>query len=283
MPGEECEPVGEESKTLARALALLNCFSRGEPVLNTSQIARRLGISRTATSRLLNTFARHRFVEPAPGGRGYQIGLGLFEIGALYLEANPAAQILLRALDELVERTGWTSYLGILDGSDTIILAYREGRHPVRFIFGIGDRLPSTTTALGKAVLACLPREELDRRLGTGELPVRTERSLRTRRELDAQLTEIRRRGWSLAEEESHPGLTAVGAAVLDARREPLAGISISFFNHVPDASLTEQFGAIVSEVARRVSERVAIGADYGPAVLPRLGLPGRHERMGGG
>lgn len=266
----------EHSRTLDHAMRLLACFSREEPVLTASELARRLRISRTAVFRLLATFEHHGFIERSSDSRGYRIAIRAFEVGALYLDGHPGWELLLKGLDELVARTGYTAYLGALDGADTIILAYREGTLPVRFIWPVGSRLPSTTTAIGKAILARLPDTEIDARLGRGRLRGLTESSLQTRAQLDVELEQIRAHEWALTRNESYIGLTAVGAAVVDRHGLPVAGISLSLLDHPPETDRVLRAAEAVCETARRLSRHVAGQGAYGVPVLPEA--PGRAD-----
>src|SRR5699024_8003319 len=149
--------------------------------------------------------------------------------------------------------------LGVLDQDDVVMLTYREGTLPVRFVWKEGDRLPCTSTALGKAILMHLSDEEITRHLGEGgTLRGLTERSLRTRQQLDAELVEVRQRGWALQQEESNLGVTAVGSAILDGNGYPIAGISVSFFDYPPDPARKEACAKVVVDAARNLSKQVA-------------------------
>jgi IclR family KDG regulon transcriptional repressor len=260
--------VPETSKTVRNALTLLNCFSRSQPVLTASELTRQLKLARTSVIRLLVTLESFGFVEKHPEGTGYRIGLRAFEIGTLFLVANPLSFLLMRALDELVEKTQCTAYLAILDKDDIVILNYREGTLPIRFIWQVGDRLPVQTTALGKAMLAHMSASEIDSHLGNGKtLRGLTEKSIRTRKELDADIEKTRERGWGLARQESHAGLTAVGSAILDEAGHPIAAISISCLDYPPNPKRLNQFAAVVQTTARDVSSKIAEYGNYGSAI----------------
>jgi DNA-binding IclR family transcriptional regulator len=256
--------VSETSKTVANALEVLGCFSRSEPVLTASELTRRLKLTRTAVIRLLATLESFGYIEKCADAVGYRIGLRAFEVGTLFLTANPLSSVLARALDELVEKTQCTAYLAVLDKDDAVILNYREGTLPIRFIWQAGDRLPVHTTAMGKAMLACMSSEEIDRHLGRGKtLRTLTEKSIRTRSQLDADIAKTRERGWGLAREESHQGLTAVGNAIVDSANHPLAAISVSFLDYPPNPKRVNQLAAVVRVVAAEVSNKIAEYGNY--------------------
>jgi DNA-binding IclR family transcriptional regulator len=273
--------VSESSKTVKNALTLLSCFSRSSPVLTTSELARQLKLARTSVMRLLVTLETCGFVEKHPGGAGYRIGLRAFEVGTLFLVANPLSFLVLRALDELVAKTQCTAYFAILDKDDIVILNYREGTLPIRFIWQVGDRLPLHTTALGKAMLAHMPVREIERHIGKRQqLRGLTEKSIRTRAALDEDIERTRARGWGLAHEESHAGLTAVGSAILDAGGHPIAAISISCLDYPPNPGRLEQFAAIVQGTANDVSRQIAEYQSYG-AGLSRDAWAIPHKQAG--
>ena len=255
----------ESSKTVKNALTLLNCFSRSTPVLTTSELSRQLKLARTNVMRLLVTLEACGFVEKHPAGAGYRIGLRAFEVGTLFLAANPLSSLLLRALDELVAKTQCTSYFGILDKDDIVILNYREGTLPIRFIWQVGDRLPCHTTALGKAMLAHMSAQEIESHIGKRQqLRGLTGRSIRTRSALLEEIEKTRARGWGAAHEESHAGLTAVGSAILDESGHPIAAISISFLDYPPSPERLKKLAAVVQKTARDVSRQIEEYQDYG-------------------
>lgn len=175
---------------------------------------------------------------------------------------------MMKALDELVERTQCTAYMAILDRDDIVMLTCREGTLPIRFVWQVGDRLPCHTTAMGKAILTHLSIDEINAHLGKGKkLRALTKNSIRTRDKLDRELEEARKRGWALAREESHAGLTAVGSAVVNGHGYPIAAISISYLDYPPDPKRMESLASIVQSVARSVSDRIAEYGSYGASI----------------
>jgi DNA-binding IclR family transcriptional regulator len=273
--------VPESSKTVKNALTLLSCFSRSTPVLTTSELARQLKLARTNVMRLLVTLEASGFVEKHPEGLGYRIGLRAFEVGTLFLAANPLSSLLLRALDELVAKTQCTAYFAILDKDDVVILNYREGTLPIRFIWQVGDRLPCHTTALGKAMLAHMSAEEIESHIGKRQqLRGLTANSIRTRPALLEEIERTRERGWGLVHEESHAGLTAVGSAILDEQGHPISAISISFLDHPPNPERVKKLAMVVQKTARDVSRQITEYQSYG-AATPRDAWAVPHKALG--
>ena len=255
----------ETLKTVERTLDLLKMFGRHGPDLTAAELTERLAMPRSVVVRMLATLEQAGFVERAPdNARRFRIGLAACEVGAQYFSGNPLLRSAEEVLHRLADDTGYTAYLGTMHGPEVVILALREGRTPVRFIWHAGDRLPVATTALGKAMLMHMDRARIDAILGNGALPGLTEGSLRTRAALDAQLAAHAERGWISANEESFPGVFAVGAAVLDPAGVPVAGLSLSFLHSSTDAEQIAANGAAVAEAARAVSRRLGPRFAYG-------------------
>ncbi len=254
---------GETLKTVEKALQVLRAFDRASPELSVAEISRRLGVSRTAITRILVTLEKAGFLERAAGTGRYRVGIAACEVGALYLIDNPLTKIADEALKRVAQLTGFTAYLGKLYGDEVVILGLREGTQPIRFLWSPGDRLPVGTTALGKAMLMAMPESEIDQILGSDRLAGLTPGSLATRADLDRQLAAHREKGWVPMAEESYPGICGVGAAIVDAAGIPVAGISLSFLGSSTEQHAFERFGAQIVEAARDISKRLQVQGNY--------------------
>jgi DNA-binding IclR family transcriptional regulator len=119
-------------------------------------------------------------------------------------------------------------------------------------------------------MLACMSSEAIASHLGRRKtLRALTAKSIRTRSQLDADIAKTRERGWGLAREESHAGLTAVGSAILDKARHPIAAISVSFFDHPPNPKRVSRLAAVVVAVAEGVSVVIENGGGGARAAAP--------------
>jgi len=252
---------------------VLRAFDRATPELSVADLARRLDESRSVLARILLTLERARFVERSEVGF-YRIGLAACEVGAVYLKDNALVVLANKTLSDLARITGCAAYLGKLSGANIIIVGVHEGSRPIRYIWSVGDRLPVATTALGKAMLMEFSRAERDRIVGTEELKGLTARSLRLRADLESQIAQYRPSGWIPMNEESYPGICAVGAPVLSAEGQPVAGISLSFIGALADTEQIEQLGRVVVEASTTISTKLRAQAGYG-SIRPPAGSGG--------
>lgn len=197
--------------SLANALRLLSNFGPQEPELRVSEVARRLGLPKSSVSRLLNELTEANFVE-RDRDRRFRPGPELFRLGSLYSARVPMEDRVDEFCRQLVQQYPATAYVGVLRGADLIVLRRHEGPYPVRFIQDPGSSIPAYATAVGKALLARLPREELEAILP--ETLVCEPRDVTmTRDAMIAELDEARKLGYARLDN-SVLGVGAIGVAV---------------------------------------------------------------------
>ena len=99
---------------------------------------------------------------------------------------------------------------------------------PYQFASRVGGRIPLHCTAIGKSLLAGLPRAEARELLSRRELVRRTPRTLVSPAEIEAELDRVRERGFAIDDEENERNIRCVGSAVRDHRGIPTHAISVS-------------------------------------------------------
>lgn len=211
---------------IGRVTAVLGAFSGEHPVLGVNDIARRAGLAKSVTSRIVAELVAADFLERADGG--LRVGIRLFELGELAQRSKELRQLALAAMADLRQATGMTVQLSVLKGSDQVYVEILRGRDADMAIRSrVGGRVPAYATAGGKAVLAhsdaaivelATPAEF--KPLGPGTVPD----AASLRRQLEAVHTE----GYAHEVEESNPGVECVACPILRADGSPIAAISIS-------------------------------------------------------
>ncbi|WP_052745710.1 IclR family transcriptional regulator [Allosalinactinospora lopnorensis] len=195
--------------------------------LRVSDAATLLGVAPSTAHRLLNSLRKRGFVlQDKPNG-AYRPGPVLNEIGLAAIGRIDIRRAARPVLEELREQTQETVSLSLLEGRNVRFVDCVESPRSVR----VGDRtgvvLPAHCTAAGKAILAALPGPELARRFADRELTARTNASLSTWEELEAELGDIRRAGYAFNIEEGEIGISAVSTALRDLTEAPLASVAV--------------------------------------------------------
>lgn len=255
--------AGEHLKTVKKMFRLLDLFTAVRPEWTVADLSRASGFPRTVVQRIIVSLEEEGYLERCGDTLRYRIGISACQLGSLYVKGNPVLQAAQEPLRALVRDTGYPVYLGTLIEAEVMILALFEGTRSIRFTWSLGDRLPVSTTALGKAMLMAMSPSALQDVVGAGALPQTTPRSLPSVAALVAQLNTQRGKGWVPACDESLSGVTAVGAAVLRSDGAPLAGVSVSFLaDHDAEGQL-EHMGSKVAAAAADIGRRLQLLMPY--------------------
>lgn len=214
---------------VTRAAAVLDALAESTSGrLTLSDLARELGIPKSSTSNLLLALEDAELITRV--GSDYALGVKLVELGAAYLSRRDEVREFYRFCENAPLLKGETVRIAMLDGVNVIYLARYEGHPAVRLTSNIGDKMPVSLCAVGKALVAKLHDHDLDQ-LFPDELalPILTANSLRTGRELKDELAVIRQQGYAFEDEESTLGVVSLGVAVpTRGSHGPSLGVSVT-------------------------------------------------------
>src|SRR5712672_1357298 len=156
---------------VTRAATILDVLADNDgEAAGPSEIARRLGLPKSSIANICGALADAGLVRRV--ATGFALGRRLAELGGAYLTSVDQVQEFYEASRSLPAGSEETVQFAVLDGLEVTYLARHDGRQPVQLSSGIGRRLPAVSTATGKAALASLPDDDLERRLaGMTTLP----------------------------------------------------------------------------------------------------------------
>lgn len=243
-------------KSLHKAIAVLDCFSRAEPSLTLGAIAARLGLPKPTAHRLLAGLREAGLVVQDGAWDRYRLGLRLVALGnvvlsdlALFHAAGPHAE-------RLVNQSGETAHLCAFDGLNVMSIDRRE-MQPARNELVTIEREPPHSTSTGKAILAFQSDAVLDRVIAGG-LQAFTDHTLCTAEALRADLARVRERGYALDLEERQYGTRCVGAPIRGPDGSVIGSISATGpAERLPDSRLPI-LAEMVTGTARAISEALS-------------------------
>jgi IclR family acetate operon transcriptional repressor len=236
------------------ALRIVEEVASRQPV-GVSELARRLGLSKTTVHRSLATLHKTGWIEPAEEARtAWTLSIRALVVGGQAIEAHGGLRsIAIPVMEEVRRTTEETIHLMVRDNDHVVLIERLDGIKPVRVFNPLGGRARLHRTSSGKAVLANLP---------VAELKVYLERPLtsgRTRSPVDKaalceELELVRRRGFALNLSSNQPDVNAVGAPIFDEERRPIGAITISApAERMPEALCLEN-APIIIDAARRIT-----------------------------
>ncbi|SDG23777.1 IclR family transcriptional regulator domain-containing protein [Klenkia brasiliensis] len=201
-------------EALARGLDVLSCFSDRRPVMTLSEVAAAADLARPTARRLLLTLEELGYAAACEGG--YRLTPKVLGLGMAYVGSLGLWDIARPHLESLVARTGESSSMAQLDGSDIVYVARVAVPKLITLRVEIGTRFPAVQTSQGKVLLAALGPDELAEALSHASRSGLPRYIGRTAAQLHEELAEVRARGWALADEELAPGVRSVAVPVRD-------------------------------------------------------------------
>jgi DNA-binding IclR family transcriptional regulator len=206
------------------ALRLATVLQLEGPV-SVSEAAERLGVGRSTAHRLLAMLCYRDFAVQADDRR--------YRPGPVLAPARTSAQTMARIrsvamphLAELTDAVEETANLSVLSGFLTRFVASVECRQTLRVTTREGMAFPAHRTSGGLAMLASLPRDDVEDRFAAADAEDLQGESL-TLASLHQQLAAVRNRGFALNNGRTERGIVAIGMAVTDPAGG-LAGISLA-------------------------------------------------------
>ncbi|WP_380057971.1 HTH-type transcriptional regulator BhcR [Falsihalocynthiibacter sp. SS001] len=214
-------------KSLDRAMEVFEFLSeaQGKPL---TVIADEMGQSPSTVYRILVTLEGRGLVEFDSQEQVWHVGARAFVIGARFLRRTSLVERARPIMRKLMEETGETANLGIEKEGSVLFLSQVETHATIRAFFPPGTLSPLHASGIGKALLAYMDEERLERVLATADLQSFTERTITDTHTLRADLNAIHTRGYSIDNEEKNSGMRCIAAPVFDLNREAVAGVSVS-------------------------------------------------------
>lgn len=245
-----------ESPSIAvhRALAMLEAISKSSAGLSNAELSRKLKVPKSSTSYILRALESGGHVRREPEGR-YRLGLALVSLASRAMESLDVRAVALPILQHLVERSGLTAHLAVLDHGQAVYIAKADAPGFIKMNTWPGRRMNLHSTSVGKALLAHMPEDEVQRILDKG-MKKWTPHTIATPAKLFADLDHIRRRGYAVDEQESTLGIRCVAAPVFSG-----VGVtaSIGLTGTVTQfhAAEVHRFAEMVKDAARRISQQL--------------------------
>lgn len=151
------------NNALARGLAILRAFQIDTPLLGNVELAAITGLAKPTVSRLTFTLTQLGYLRHREELGKYELAAGVVSLAYPYI-ANQAAPTLARPLmQEMAARTRTNIGLGVAEGLSVLYLEYALGELTPNRRQRVGFRVPLVRTAMGRACIAAMGREERNR------------------------------------------------------------------------------------------------------------------------
>ena len=267
VPPEETNSTLYRVQVLDRAVAIINALANVREDASLAELSELVHFHKSTVHRLVMVLERHRVIDRDPRTGRYRLGLRLFELGSAAVARFNVRDRARRHLENLMYHSDETVHLCVLDQGEVLYLDKMEPTRSVRLSSSIGRRNPVHCTAVGKAILACLPDPEVDDIIRRHGLARYTARTITTPAEFKAELRAVRERGYAVDDEENEDGVRCVAAVVLDHESRPAAAISVS----APSFRITMEKVPMLAEVVKEAAQALSLEWGHQPASIREI------------
>jgi DNA-binding IclR family transcriptional regulator len=261
--------TGETFGTVSRVAAFIRLMAeRGEITLK--EVSSELSLAPSTCYYILDLLCQEGLVNRLEKGRGYCIGAELFRMAAQVHAKHDIRLTARKFMQEIVAACDETCVLGVYMPSErsmmfadkidsSRMLRYNPMMHvPLSVLWG----------ASGRAILAYLPKDEVDRIFaGEGKSPGSGE-PRPTRQKLERELAQVREAGFAVSRGQKIAGAVGVSAPIFGSSGSVVGSLSVT----VPDTRMTTKYrsmiGKLVAAQGRHLSK--ALGATSRMTVVER-------------
>ncbi len=244
--------------SLCKAFDILNCFTSESPMLRVIDITKKVNMTQSNVSRLMNTMAAYGYVEKAEDSGSYRLGKQVISLSSVALNNSELRKQALPELFRLEQKYEVGANLAVQDNHKMYYLAHVDSRRSPRMYTMVGYTAPLHCTAIGKVMLAALPDEEIRAIIEQTGLPSYTYNTITSLDVLMEQIQKIRCVGYSVEYGEHALGAACIAAAIRDCTGTVVAGLSVSGkFNGQSMEEHEDEVAEIVLQTASTISNKL--------------------------
>lgn len=222
--------------------------------LTLTEIVQKVGLTKTTVLRLLNTLIDCGYVRRDQDSYRYKLGFKVLTLSTEFQKSLEWKEEAFPHMKQLQQYSGETINLAVIDKTDVVYIERIESSQIMRASIRVGKRVPIHCTALGKAILAHMDTESVQRIVSEMEFVSCTANTISNKAEFLQCLEVVRGDGYALDDEENQIGVRCVAAPVFNLTNQVIGAVSISGPTvRIPKEYLAE-LGQRVKETAKSIS-----------------------------
>src|SRR6266581_3076310 len=180
MTARMSPPIDSPSVAVERALAMLESVAGESEGLSNAEISRKLKIPKSSASYILRTLEKQNYLNRDTHTGKYRVGLKILSLSRGALSGIDVREVALPIMRHLVDKTNLTCHLAILDGPEAVYIEKVEPTGFIRMDTWVGRRMRVHATSVGKALVAHIPPERLEKIVGGRAMEKRTPKTITT-------------------------------------------------------------------------------------------------------
>lgn len=252
-------------QTIDKALDLLELLAE-HGSLNLLELTDLLDQPKSSTYRIILTLEHRAFISRSDDNGKYCLGYKQLMLTRGLLERNTLRTSAMHEMKKLSERYGDTINLGVLVDGEVLYVDIIESTQPLRMTDTVGSRSPFHATAMGKAMTAYLPEDEVKELIARHGLPAMTKHTLISTESILAELIQVREQGFSMDDQEIVEGARCMAAPIFNMYGTVEGAVSLSGAMHRFAPDVVPEMAESIKAAAHQIS--LKLGYPYAPTVI---------------
>ncbi len=237
-------------QSVERALDLLELLARSSGWVGISELSAATGQPVGTVHRLLMTLVARGYVMRDSRKRRYALGTTARMLAGTDSPVLNWSEIATPFLHELVEISGETANVVVIERDRAVYVAQAQSRRMVRMFTELGNRVPLHSTGCGKVLLAYQPDSVLASIITQTGLPAATHKTITDPKQLRQELEKIRQQGYAIDSGEQEEGVRCIAVPVYDPVGKVVAAMGISG----PSSRLDSKHAPFLTQHLKRTS-----------------------------
>lgn len=214
--------------TIGKACDVLDQVAEfGRPV-RFGELLEQSAFPKATLYRFLQSLSNQGMLHYDPDRQTYTPGMRLVRLAHAAWTQSSLAPIARPFLEGLSQETGETVHLAQLDSGQVLYVDKRNAQRPVEMYSEAGKVGPAYCTGVGKAMMAHLDHDELQKTISQQSFHRFTDKTLISEEALRADLAVVRARGYAIDDEEHEPGIICIACPILTEGGRMLGALSIT-------------------------------------------------------
>ena len=256
----------EHLTTLAKGLSVLTSFSRENPSMTLSEVAKRTGLNPAVARRCLLTLCDLGYVGKTDNQ--FTLRPEVLVFATLFNETFDLDNIIRPSLQDLRTQTGHSASFTLLTGGDVLYVAHISTQRVIRLQANTGTRFPALVTSTGRCILSTWQDHEIRQFIAQYPVSEMTDKTTTDPEALFQAVIAARRQGYAMISDELEYGITSLAVPVTVAGHGVVGAVNSSATtNRVNMETFVDERLAAVQDTADKISQRLKTA----PALLAAI------------
>ncbi|MCB2130247.1 MAG: IclR family transcriptional regulator [Rhodobacteraceae bacterium] len=241
---------------LEKGLDIIELLAEAQGPMTLTEIADRLGRSKSELFRMLSTLHNRGYLER--DGDAFALTDRLFRIGMRVPQVRGLVDCALPEMHKLAARISQSVHLVVVRRGETVVIAASSGGSDMAFTLKLGFRRIAVDSTSGQVIIAFQPDDIRDRMIDASAALLREPMDMET---LRRALARIRDDGYELHDSRDFIGISDVCCPILDDTGRAAASLIVSFVNRRDSSDDHRSVLGDVRASCERISQLLGAGS----------------------